>query len=438
MYATSTHPHWRNDADLDGEPRMKDEDIGKEQLTEELRKMKGKIAELELQREETDRLRVQLFRAQKLEAIGTLAGGIAHDFNNILSIIMGYTELARLKFQEGEDGEHFLKEVVRACRRAKDLIRQMLSFSHNDDKLERQVVYVRPIIKEVTKFLRASLPPTVVIQQSIACETGIVFAHPTQIHQVLTNLCMNAAHAMEASGGILEVSLAHVDLDPTTVPSGTNLRPGPYIRLTVADTGGGMDSETLERIFDPYFTTKEPGKGSGLGLAVVQGIVQAHEGGISVSSEIGKGTTFHVFLPRIEAELTVSEEPSIAAPTGTERILIVDDEAALVDIWKKYLELLGYVVATKTSCLEALELFRVHPDYFDLVITDYAMPHMNGLDLAREMRRIQPKILVIICSGWRETMMNEKNREAGVRAVLLKPLELRSAAEVSRKVLDGE
>ena len=167
-------------------------------------------------------------------------------------------------------------------------------------------------------------------------------------------------------------------LDPDTVPSRSGLKPGPYVRLTVADTGDGMDSATLERIFDPYFTTKELGKGSGLGLAVVQGIVKDHEGGITVSSEIGKGTTFHVYLPRIEAELTVAEEPSLPVPTGTERILIVDDEAALVDIWKRYLELLGYVVATKTSCLEALELFRVHPDYFDLVITDYTMPHMNG------------------------------------------------------------
>ena len=415
---------------------MKNDDRTKEQLIAELMKMQGRIAELELQQEESEKLRTQLFKAQKLEAIGTLAGGIAHDFNNILSIIMGYTELARLKFQENKNAEQYIKEVLKACRRAKDLIRQLLSFSHSDDKLERQVLYVRPIIKEVVKFLKALLPSAIEIQQSIASETGIVFAHPTQIHQVLTNLCTNAAHAMEEAGGILEISLADIELDPATLPPHSDLKPGPYVRLTVADTGDGMDSATLKRIFDPYFTTKEPGKGSGLGLAVVQGIVKDHEGGITVSSEIGKGTTFHVYLPRIEAELTVAEEASVPVPTGTERILIVDDEAALVDIWKKYLELLGYVVATKTSCLEALELFRVHPDYFDLVITDYTMPHMNGLDLAREMKRIQPAILIIICSGWKERISNEKNSEAGVRAFLTKPLELRSAAEVIRKVLD--
>ena len=415
---------------------MKNDDRTKEQLIAELMKMQGRIAELELQQEESDKLRTQLFKAQKLEAIGTLAGGIAHDFNNILSIIMGYTELARLKFQENKNAEQYIKEVLKACRRAKDLIRQLLSFSHSDDKLERQVLYVRPIIKEVVKFLKALLPSAIEIQQSIASETGIVFAHPTQIHQVLTNLCTNAAHAMEEAGGILEISLADIELDPATLPPHSDLKPGPYVRLTVADTGDGMDSATLKRIFDPYFTTKEPGKGSGLGLAVVQGIVKDHEGGITVSSEIGKGTTFHVYLPRIEAELTVAEEASVPVPTGTERILIVDDEAALVDIWKKYLELLGYVVATKTSCLEALELFRVHPDYFDLVITDYTMPHMNGLDLAREMKRIQPAILIIICSGWKERISNEKNSEAGVRAFLTKPLELRSVAEVIRKVLD--
>lgn len=415
---------------------MMNEERTKEELIAELMTLRGRLAEFEQHKEESDKLRAQLFKAQKLEAVGTLAGGVAHDFNNILSIIMGYTELARLKFEERANAEQYIKEVLKACRRAKDLIRQLLSFTYSGDKLERQVLYVRPIIKEVVRFLKALLPATIDIQQSIASETGMVFAHPTEIHQVLTNLCTNAAHAMEKTGGILEISLADVNLDPGTVPAGSELKPGPYVRLTVADTGNGMDSATLERIFDPYFTTKELGKGTGLGLPVVHGILKDHEGDITVSSEAGKGTTCHVYLPRIEAELKVAEEPNVPVPTGTERILIVDDEEALVDIWKRYLELLGYVVATKTSCLEALELFRVHPDYFDLVITDYTMPHMNGLDLAREMKRIQPGILIILCSGWKERIDNEKNREAGVRAFLTKPLELRSAAEVIRRVLD--
>jgi two-component system, cell cycle sensor histidine kinase and response regulator CckA len=416
---------------------MENEVKTKEQLIEELLKMRGRIADLELQQAESDKLTLQLFKAQKLEAIGTLAGGIAHDFNNILGIIMGYTELAKLKYEDNKDPEQYIKEVLKACRRAKDLIRQILSFSHGGDKLERQVLYVRPIIKEVIKFLKASLPATIEVQQSIASETGIVFANPTQIYQVLTNLCTNAAHAMEKTGGILEVGLADVDLESATLPSRLDLKPGPYVRLTVADTGHGMDSTTLARIFDPYFTTKEPGKGSGLGLAVVHGIVKGHDGGIAVSSVLGKGTTFHLYLPRIETELTTSEEkPSAPVPTGSERILVVDDETSLVDIWKRYLELLGYVVVTKTSCLEALELFRVHPDYFDLVITDYTMPHMNGIHLARVMKRIQPNIPIIVCTGWREKITDEMNRETGVRAFLMKPLELRDAAEAIRKVLD--
>jgi signal transduction histidine kinase len=386
--------------------------------------------------EERGRTEIRLLQAQKLEAVGTLAGGIAHDFNNILGIIMGYAGLAEKELPENETTGRYIKELLKACHRAKDLIRQILYFSRTDDKLERQVLDIHPIIKEVIKFLKASLPSTIEIRQSIPSRNGLVFAHATQIHQVLTNLCTNAAQAMEETGGTLEVSLTDVDLDPVTVQLHSDIKPGPYLKLTVADTGHGMDSVTLERIFDPYFTTKEVGKGSGLGLAVVHGIVKSHEGAITVYSEVGKGTMFHVYLPRIESELTTSEESSSPILRGTECILFVDDEALLVDIWEKTLAPMGYRVVTGTSSLEALELFRAHPDYFDLVITDYTIPHMNGLDLAKQMLRIRPDIPIILCTGRRETKIGEKIREAGIRTTLMKPLELRETAEAIRKVLD--
>jgi CheY-like chemotaxis protein len=208
------------------------------------------------------------------------------------------------------------------------------------------------------------------------------------------------------------------------------------VRLTVADTGYGMDSATLERIFDPYFTTKEATKGTGLGLAVVHGIVKSNDGVITVSSEVGKGTTFHVYLPRIVREPTTLEEPRPPIPRGTERILFVDDEEQLANVWQTALESLGYMVTTKTSCLEALELFRVHPDYFDLVMTDYTMPHMNGIDLGRQMMRIRPNIPIILCTGLKEGSVEDRTREAGLCALLMKPLELLETAEVIREVLD--
>jgi two-component system, cell cycle sensor histidine kinase and response regulator CckA len=292
------------------------------------------------------------------------------------------------------------------------------------------------IVKEVIKFLEVSLSSTIEIHRHISSETAIAFAHATQIHQVLMNLCTNAAHAMEKRGGILEVEVANVDLDATMILPNLEIRRDQYIRLTVSDTGDGMDSVTLERIFDPYFTTKEVGKGSGLGLSVVYGIVKSYDGAITVSSEVGKGTTFHVYLPRIEKDLKTAEEPSSPVPSGSERILLVDDEADLVYAWRIYLERLGYKVVTRTSCLEALELIRVHPDYFDLIITDYTMPHMNGRDLAKQMLCIRPDIPIILCSGWEAKLSDEKARDTSIRAFLMKPLQLLDVAEVIRKVLD--
>jgi PAS domain S-box-containing protein len=394
------------------------------------------VTERKLVEKEKERLESHLRQAEKLEAIGTLAGGIAHDFNNVLGIIMGYADLAGWDLPEESKQKENLGAVLKACHRAKDLVIQILTFSRSEDGLERRPLDIRPIIKESLKFLRASLPTTIEICQNISTTGGMILAHPTQIHQVLINLCTNAAHAMEEKGGVLEVSLTDVDLTCDTAPPYSDMKPGPCMRLTVSDTGHGMDSATMERIFDPYFTSKGVGKGTGLGLPVVRGIVKGYGGAITVTSEIGKGTTFHVYLPTIERESIISDEPSSPIPKGAGRILFVDDEMPLVDLWRKSLGRLGYKVVIATDSLQALELFRAHPEDFDLVMTDYTMPKMTGIDLADQMMRVRPDIPVILCTGLIERIIEEKAKETGIRVLLKKPLEMRKTAEEIRKVLD--
>ncbi|CAG1772430.1 hypothetical protein BAC2_02453, partial [uncultured bacterium] len=273
--------------------------------------------------EERTRVEAQLRQAQKMEALGTLAGGIAHDFNNILGVIFGYAEIGQLEAGEGTPVSKDLQEVLKAAHRAKELVRQILAFSCQKEQ-EKKPVLVGPVVKEVMKMLRASLPSTIEIKMNLASR-GVVMADPTQVHQVLMNLCTNAAHAMDKTGGVLRVQLANVVLNPDEVRFDSDLEPGEYVRLAVSDTGHGIDAEVLQRIFDPYFTTKEKGKGTGLGLAVVHGIVKAHGGAIKVYSEVGQGTTFHVFLPGMEG---YGAPESALAPIlrgGNERILLVDD-----------------------------------------------------------------------------------------------------------------
>jgi len=386
--------------------------------------------------EEKRQLESQLIHVQKMEAIGTLAGGIAHDFNNILSALMGYTELTLDDIPEGTEAQANLLQVLRASERARDLVKQILTFSRQD-KQERKPVQVSLIIKEALKFLRASLPTTIDIRQNLASISGKILADPTQIHQVLVNLCTNAAQAMQEKGGVLAVSLDEVDLGPGDPDLGPDLLPGPYLRLTVSDTGQGMTPEVMARIFEPFFTTKEPSEGTGMGLAVVHGIVKSHGGEIKVFSEPGKGTTFQVFFPRIESPAITETATLPEIPTGHERILLVDDEESLVRLGQQMLKRLGYEVVTKTSSLEALETFQAQPDRFDLVITDQTMPNMPGTKLAEELLRIRPDLPIILCTGFTETIKPEEAQTLGLRELVTKPLKKAELARIIRQVLEG-
>jgi PAS domain S-box-containing protein len=380
-------------------------------------------------------LQSQLRQAQKMEAIGTLAGGIAHDFNNILSAIMGYTELSMMDTAPDSRIRTNLKEIYQASTRAREMVKQILTFSRQSEQ-ERRPIQVTPIIKEALKMLRASLPTTIDIRQNIDREIGIIEADATQIQQLLMNLCTNAAHAMRETGGVLEVRLTNVVSEPALTEQMPDLKIGPYLKLSVTDTGHGIQPGDKERIFDPYFTTKEKGEGTGLGLAVVQGIVKSHEGGIMVESTIGKGSAFHVYLPRIEKKMPADVAPASPLPTGRERILFVDDEKTLVEIGKQMLERLGYKVETRTSSVEALKLFQADPARFDLIITDMTMPNMTGEKLALEIIKIKPDAPVVLCSGYSNLMAENIAREIGIRAFVMKPLVLQDLATTIRRVLD--
>lgn len=395
----------------------------------------GKIINyVAVKRDVTDEIRMekQLRQAQKMEAIGTLAGGIAHDFNNILAAIIGYGELTREDVADHATARRNLDGVLDASERAKDLVQQILTFTR---KTEKELTPIRPhvIIKEALKLLRSSIPTSIEIREKITAY-GKMMADPTQIHQVIMNLCTNAYHSMHVEGGVLEVSLQSEELGVRN--EGLNLAPGRYLRFTVSDEGQGMTPEVVDRIFDPYFTTKEKGYGTGLGLSVVRGIVESHKGDITVESVPGKGTMFHVYFPEIEeAEETMKAGPEGPLPTGKEWILFIDDEPALADLNKQRLERLGYEVTTRTSSVEALALFRKNPGQFDLVITDMTMPKMTGDKLAEELLKIRVDIPIILCTGFSEQISKEKAEAMGIRSYAVKPLGIRDLAETVRDTL---
>ncbi len=373
-------------------------------------------------------------QSSRMEAIGTLAGGIAHDFNNILTAILGYTELALATVPKDSRTQRNLQEVLTAGHRAKHLVQQILTFSRQSGPGKKSLP-LHTIVREALKLLRATIPSTITIQQTIATD-AIILAEPTQIHQMLINLCTNAEYAMREEGGVLQLILEDVEVTEALAQTLTGLPVGPYVRLTVRDTGTGMSPEILERMFDPFFTTKPIGEGSGMGLAVVHGIVTAHGGTICVDSRLGHGTKVEVYLPRAQAPAWDHLMDQGPIPVGRETILFVDDEETIVRLGQELLTSLGYTVEVETRSPEALAKFKQDPHRFDLVITDQTMPSMTGEALSRELLRIRPDLPIILCTGFSHIMSAEKAKALGIKAYLMKPLAIRDLAPIVRHVLD--
>ncbi|MBI5443713.1 MAG: PAS domain S-box protein [Deltaproteobacteria bacterium] len=383
---------------------------------------------------EQSKLEKQLRQTQKLEALGTLAGGIAHDFNNILTPILGLTQTAMDELPEGSEARQDLRRVLSAGLRAKDLVSQILTFARQGEN-RRWAVQIGPIVHEVLKLLRASLPASIEIQRRIDEGVGAILCDPTQIHQVLLNLCTNASHAIGSAQGVLDVSLTEVMVPAEFAGQHPGLREGAYVRLTVGDTGCGMTREVLERIFEPFFTTKPPGEGTGMGLAVVHGIVRGHDGAIAVRSAPGEGTIVDVYFPKAEARLYGADESAEGVLRGSERILFVEDESEVAATVVRFLGALGYRVETAPSGVEGVERFSRRPDEFDLVISDLTMPGMNGVAFLGEVHRIRPETPAILCTGHHGGIQPEAAAEAGIREVVTKPLTAASLGAAVRRAL---
>lgn len=386
---------------------------------------------------EMTKLQEDLFQAHKMEAIGVLAGGIAHDFNNILTAILGYTELARIEMPESSPGLQYLDQVLKAGDRSRELISQILTFSR---KNPHQIAPMCPImiVKEVVKLLRSSLPSTVQIRAMIAPECGAIMADPIQMHQILVNLCTNAFQAMQDQKGIIGISLTQMEASAEGLTTNPPLPPGQLVKLEVSDTGIGMDKDTIERVFEPYFTTKEIGKGTGMGLAVVHGIVKSHGGSIRVTSEIGKGSKFSVYFPSLSPMTAVANHDlnTTSLPTGNEHILVVDDETTIVAMQQITLERLGYHVVAKTASRDALREFQSHPDQYDLVITDQTMPEMTGAELAKSLLQIKPGLPIILCTGYSSIISKEDTKKIGISTFVTKPVTTTELATMVRQALD--
>lgn len=378
-------------------------------------------------------LESRLKQSQKMEAIGTLAGGIAHDFNNVLYAMIGFIKLAMDNIPESSLAQENLREVLKGARRAKDMVQQIITFSRKTPT-EKKPFKVQSVVKEALKLLRASIPSTIEIRHNIDADCGPVLADPTQIHQVVMNLATNAYQAMREKGGMLELTLMEEEVGLND--SDLDFDPGTYLKLTVIDTGHGMGNVVMEKIFDPYFSTKGPG-GTGMGLSVVYGIIKDHGGKIEVSSELAVGTVFHIYLPLIETSpvesKTVSAEPVIG---GAERILFVDDEEHIVLMTQQTLERLGYRATSRTSSVEALEVFKAKPDEYDLVITNMTMPKMTGVELAHSLKKIRPNIPVIICTEHSPQINEEKAKNLGLATYVMKPIVNQDIATIIRSVLD--
>ncbi len=380
---------------------------------------------------------MQLRQSQKMEAIGALAGGIAHDFNNILSSILGYTELAILKESEDIEINDYLMQIRKSSNRAADLINQILTFNR-DMEPEKKPVKLASIIKEVLKLRKVSLSPAITIHCNIDENVGHVMANATQMLQVITNLCVNAEQAMREAGGILIVSLNFVNVNTELAENHSNLKEGPYIKLTVSDTGHGMDESTKEKIFQRFFTTGKSIEGTGMGLAITYEIILKYGGEIAVYSELKKGTSFDVYIPKTEICETMDSSQTLPIPQGNESILYVDDEVTILNMGKEILENLGYKVFTTSDSTNALNTFKNNPDKFDIVITDQTMPGMTGADLAKNLLRVRNKLPVILCTGYSAYINESQAKKLGIKGFITKPLNRRTLAELIRKLLDED
>ncbi len=397
----------------------------------ELRAVVGAQIEMARMRRE---IQEQLRQAQKMEALGTMSGGIAHDFNNMLAAIVGFTELVAGHVEKGSRDERHLARIMEASIRGRDLVKQMLTFSRKTGQ-EKKPLRVSGIVKETVKLIRATTPSTIGIRVDAASESALILGDPTQIQQVLMNLCTNAIYAMREKGGSLDIHLSDHTVSPSNGdPHG--IAPGRYVKLAVRDTGTGIAPDIMDKIFDPFFTTKKPGEGSGLGLSVVHGIVKQHDGSITVISEPGEGSTFTVYLPKITGTPETDSVTDDEIPTGSERILFVDDEEVLVEMGEDILAELGYDVTSRTNGREALALLKSDPSRFDLVITDQTMPQMTGIELAKEVLALRTDIPIIMCTGFSYVVDADKAKAAGIRAFAMKPLTKREIARAVRKVLD--
>jgi len=388
-------------------------------------------------RDITEKLKLEerLRQAQKLKSIGTLAGGVAHDFNNILSIMIGNAELALDDVPTWNPSYRNIEEIKAAGLRAASIVKQLLSFSRKSNH-ELRPIEIMPVIRDTLELLRATIPTTIEIRRNLPATCETVIADPVQINQVIMNLCINAAQAMDNSEGVIDVSAEKVVLDDHAENGIPELPEGNYIKLTIRDTGTGIDPRIIDRIFDPYFTTKEVGKGSGMGLAVVHGIVKSHGGAVAVSSEVGKGSLFSVFFPLAGASAGTGTSQAAEVPGGSETILFVDDEISIVDMMARNLGRLGYRVETRLNPLEAVDLLQSKSNRFDLLITDMTMPQMTGVQLSEKLKKIKPEIPVILCTGHSDLIDEEKAERLGIAAYVMKPVTKQEMARIIREVLD--
>jgi PAS domain S-box-containing protein len=426
------------------EHRRKDGTIFPVEITSNLLEFEGNQCSISFVRDITDKknnakmktkMQAYLQQVQRLDSLGTLAGGIAHDFNNILSAIFGYTELTKLSCPDNPKVQHYLDQLGAASLRAKSLVQQILSFSRQSDS-EKHPIDISRVINETLDLIRATVPTSIEISKNIPANLGVVVANETQMHQIVMNLCTNAYHAMGEEGGSIDVDLIVTTISAKDGINYPDLDPGEYLKLIVTDTGFGIPAEILSKIFDPYFTTKNPGEGTGLGLSTMHGIVKDHGGSIKVYSELNNGTSFQVFLPIAVSNPEKAANSVEQLPHGTETILFVDDEKLLLETGKELLESLGYRVETRASSIDALEAFRAQPDKYDLIVSDMTMPKITGEHLAVEIKKIQPNVPIILCTGFSKRLNSEKMIKIGVAKVLMKPVTINELAVNVRLALD--